>query len=122
MKLHRDMDLHIIERGPFNQEARCLIYKISISAIPAPLQFPSDSSLPPSDENEFHGEEDGDVRGPSNPPIRQPRPLQRQPIHHRLDSHQRVGRDRSVAVHGNMMEAPVLALEDGAGVCVGDGC
>jgi hypothetical protein len=121
MKLRRDMDLHIIERGPFSQEARCLTYKISIAAIPAPLQFPSDSSLPPSDENEFHGEEDGDVRGPSNPRIRQPRPLQRQPVHHRLGSHQRVGRERSVAVHGNMMEAPVLALEDGAAVCVGDG-
>jgi hypothetical protein len=26
-----------------------------------------------------------------------------------------------MAVHGNMMEAPVLALEDGAAVCVGDG-
>jgi hypothetical protein len=120
-KLCRDMDLHIIEREPFIQEARCLTYKISIAASPAPLQLPSDSSLPPSDENEFHGEEDGDVRGPSNPRFRQPRPLQRQPVHHRLGSHQGVGRERSVAVHGNRMVAPVLALEDGAAVCAGDG-
>jgi hypothetical protein len=32
-----------------------------------------------------------------------------------------VGRERSVAVHGNRMVASVLALEDGAAVCAGDG-
>jgi hypothetical protein len=121
MKLHRDMDLHIIERGPFNQEARCLTYKISIADLSAPLQFLSESSLTPSDEDELHGEEDEDVRGQSNPRIRQLGPLQRQSVHLRLGSHQRAGRERTADVHGDMVEASVLALEDGAAFCFGDG-
>ncbi|PWZ13938.1 hypothetical protein Zm00014a_038243 [Zea mays] len=45
----------------------------------------------------------------------------KKPVHHRLGSHQGVGRERSGAVHGNRMVAPILALEDGAVVCAGDG-
>jgi hypothetical protein len=125
MKLRRDMDLHIIERGPFNQEARCLTYKISIAVLSAPLQFLPESSLSPSDEDELHGEElhgeeDEDVWGQSNPRIRQLGPLQRQSVHLRLGSHQRAGRERTADVHGDMVEAPVLALEGGAALCVGD--
>jgi hypothetical protein len=107
MKLHRDMDLHIIEQGPFNQEARCLTYKISISVLPAPLQFLSESSLSPSDEDELHDEEDEDVRGQSNPRNRQLGPLQHQSVHLRLGSHQRAGRERTADVHGDMTEVPI---------------
>jgi hypothetical protein len=91
MMLRRDMDLHIVERGPLNQEARCLTYKISIVVLPASLQFLSESSLSPSDE--LHGEEDEDVRGLSNPRIRQLGPsMQRQSVHLRLGSHQSAGK------------------------------
>jgi hypothetical protein len=39
LMLRKDMDLHIIERGAYDQEARCLTYKISIAILPSPLQF-----------------------------------------------------------------------------------
>jgi hypothetical protein len=85
-RLHRAMDLHIIEPGLHTLEKRCLTYKISVSATPTDL-LATDMEPPPPPPLVFGRRPGGDGGGEDQDPRSRRSSgsqIQRRPVHLRL--------------------------------------
>jgi hypothetical protein len=110
-RLHRDMDLHIVEPGLHALEKRCLTYKISVSATLSELPAADLGPLPPPPPA-YGRRPDGDGGGGEDQDPQSRRSngslFQRRPVHLRLGPQLPLGRGAATLAPRDALPAPFL--------------
>jgi hypothetical protein len=108
-RLHRVMDLHIVEPGLHTLEKRCLTYKISVSATQTDL-LAADMGPPPPPPPAYGRRPDGDGGGGEDQDPQSRRSsgsqFQRRPVHLRLGPQLSLGRGAATLVPRAALPAP----------------
>jgi hypothetical protein len=111
-RLHRDMDLHIVEPGLHTLEKRCLTYKISVSATLSELPV-ADLGPPPPPPPAYGRRPDGDGGGGGGGEDQDPQSrrsngslFQRRPVHLRLGPQLPLGRGAATLAPRAALPAP----------------
>jgi hypothetical protein len=110
-RLHRVMDLHIIEPGLHTLEKRCLTFKISVSVTPAHLHDTTMEPLPPPPPAFSRRPGDDDDGEDQDPRSRRSSgsQIQRRPVHIRLGPQLQSGRESATLAPWAMHPVPSKA-------------